>query len=114
MEQGEFTGVFSARPQNFAWFLGAGASRSAGLPTASDIIWDLKRRYYCREENQEIAAQDMQSAAVKARIQSYMLSRGFPEEGTDNEYPEYFRERFSAPTRSGSAPTSLESSRKIV
>ncbi|MEQ1715523.1 MAG: SIR2 family protein [Hyphomicrobium sp.] len=96
MEQGEFTGVFSARPQNFAWFLGAGASRSAGLPTANDIIWDLKRRYYCREENQEIAAQDMQSVAVKARIQSYMLSRGFPEEGTDNEYPEYFERIFGA------------------
>ncbi|MCC6490527.1 MAG: SIR2 family protein [Candidatus Hydrogenedentes bacterium] len=96
MEQGELTGLFSARPQNFAWFLGAGASRSAGLPTAGDIIWDLKHRYYCREENQEISAQDMQSAAVKARIQSYMLSRGFPEEGADNEYPAYFQKIFGA------------------
>src|SRR5438045_3250851 len=33
-----------------AWFLGAGTSAVAGLPTATDIIWGLKRRYYCREE----------------------------------------------------------------
>ena len=50
IDQGEFTGVFSARPQNFAWLLGAGASATAGLPTATDVIWDLKRRYYRQEE----------------------------------------------------------------
>src|ERR1017187_5835461 len=57
IEQGEFTSLFCARPQNFAWFLGAGASASAGLPTATDVLWDLKRRYYCREENQDISRQ---------------------------------------------------------
>src|ERR1035441_3585246 len=50
MDQGEFTSRFCTRPQNFAWFLGAGASATAGLPTAADILWDLKRRYYSREE----------------------------------------------------------------
>src|SRR5438094_167496 len=80
-DQYELTGIFCARPQQFAWFLGAGASAVAGLPTATDIIWDLKRRYYCREENQDISRQDVQVDAVKARIQSYMLARGFPIEG---------------------------------
>jgi hypothetical protein len=55
MDQKQLTTIFCARPQNFAWFLGAGTSRSAGLPTATDIIWDLKRRFYCREENQDIS-----------------------------------------------------------
>ena len=36
---------------HFMWFLGAGAPRSAGLPTAYNIIWDLKRRYYALHEN---------------------------------------------------------------
>jgi hypothetical protein len=36
------------------WLLGAGASRSAGMPTAYDVIWDLKRAYYCLKENQEL------------------------------------------------------------
>lgn len=94
MEQGEFTSIFCARPQNFAWFLGAGASRSAGLPTATDIIWDLKRRYYCREENQDISRQDIQTQAVKERIQGFMEARGFPALWSEGEYPTYFEKIF--------------------
>jgi hypothetical protein len=37
---GQLTGIICQRPQNFAWFLGASASRTVGLPTATDIIWD--------------------------------------------------------------------------
>lgn len=94
MDQGEFTGIYCARPENFAWFLGAGASRAAGLMTASDIIWDLKKRYYCREENQELDRQDIQNQAVRERIQSFMASRGFPAEGADGEYATYFDKIF--------------------
>jgi hypothetical protein len=93
--QGDFVGAFSARPQNFAWFLGSGTSRAAGLPTAADLLWDMKRRYYCREESQDISTQDAQSEAVRERIQSFMESRGFPPEGADDEYPSYFHKIFA-------------------
>jgi hypothetical protein len=95
MDQGELTNIFCARPQNFAWFLGAGASATAGLPTATDVIGDLKRRYYCREENQDISRQDMQNEAVRARIQGFMESRGFPVLWADDEYPAYFEKIFA-------------------
>lgn len=94
MNQAELTDLFAARPQSFGWFLGAGASRMSGLPTATDIIWDLKRRYYCREENQDIARQDLQSDAVAARIQAFMDSRGFPPLWADHEYTTYFEKIF--------------------
>jgi hypothetical protein len=94
MEQEKFTSVFCARPQNFAWFLGAAASRAAGLPTATDIIWDLKRQYYCCEENQEITRQDVRNSAVRDRIQSFMEARNFPEQGADEEYSIYFPKMF--------------------
>ncbi|HJR60319.1 MAG TPA: SIR2 family protein [Vicinamibacterales bacterium] len=94
MNQEEFTGIFCARPQNLAWFLGAGASRTAGLPTATDIIWDLKRRYYCQQENQDISRQDIQNEAIRQRIQSFMESRGFPALWTDGEYETYFEKIF--------------------
>jgi hypothetical protein len=94
MNQSELTDLFISRPQNFGWFLGAGASRMSGLPTATDIIWDLKRRFYCREENQEISRQDVQSSAVKSRIQSFMDSRGFPPLWADQEYTTYFEKIF--------------------
>jgi hypothetical protein len=94
MNLSSFTSIFCLRPQNFAWFLGAGTSRSAGLPTASDLIWDLKRRYYCREENQEFSRQDIQSDAVKTRIQTYLDAHGFPELWADQEYTTYFEKAF--------------------
>ena len=95
-DQANLTSYFCSRPQNFAWFLGAGTSRSAGLPTATDIIWDLKCRYYCQEENQEVERQDVQNEAVQTRIQSFMDSRGFPEQWSDDEYGTYIEKFFGA------------------
>lgn len=90
MEQSEFVRRVSETPSHFAWFLGAGASQSAGLPTAWDVVWDLKRRYYTTEEDQVVPPNDIQNAAVREKIQSYMLAKGFPEEGAAEEYTKYF------------------------
>lgn len=94
MDQFELTALICSRPQNFAWFLGAGASRSAGLPTATDLLWDMKRRFYCREENQEISRQEMQVDAIKAKIQAFVESKGFPKLWDDDEYPACFQKIF--------------------
>lgn len=94
MDQGKFTARFCARPQNFAWFLGAGASATAGIPTATDILWDMKCRYYCWEENQDITHQDMQNEAVRNKIQGYMESKGFPALWADDEYANCFEKIF--------------------
>lgn len=94
IDQKELTKLFCARPQNFAWFLGAGTSRSAGLPTAGDVIWDLKRQIYCNEENQEIARQDIQNEAVRQRIQDFFDARGYPLPWSDEEYSTYFEKMF--------------------
>jgi hypothetical protein len=72
------------------WFLGAGASRTAGMPTAVDIIWDLKRRYYCLHENQDARAHNINNKAVREKLQSYMDSKGFPSADAPDEYPFYF------------------------
>jgi hypothetical protein len=76
--------------QQLMWFLGAGASRSSGLPTATDLIWDLKLRYYCAQENQDVVAHDVSNRAVQARIQAYMDSKGFPPLRDPTEYSFYF------------------------
>lgn len=96
LDQSELVDLIAARPQVFAWFLGAGSSRASGLPTATDIIWDLKRRYYRREEAQDVAPNDLQNDAVKARIQAFMDSRGFPPLWAEDEYPTYFEKIFGA------------------
>jgi len=94
MDQAQFTARFCARPQNFAWFLGAGASATAGLPTATNILWDMKRRYYCQQENQDISRQDLLSESVRNKIQSYMESKGFPTLWAEDEYTTYFEKIF--------------------
>jgi len=50
MDQDEFTGIFCERPYKFLWFLAAGALKTAGLPAATDIIRNLKRRDDCQED----------------------------------------------------------------
>lgn len=90
MNQAEFARIFCERPQSYAWFLGAGASRNANLPTAEDIITDLKRRFYCSEENQNFLTKDLHNEAVRAQIEGYMRSRGFPERWSAEEYTTYF------------------------
>lgn len=72
------------------WFLGAGTSRTAGLPTATDIIWDLKHRYYCLHENQNLQSHDINNKAIKQKVQTYMESQGFPELWCSEEYSFYF------------------------
>tara|TARA_R110000850_G_scaffold269499_3_gene401724 strand:+ start:4982 stop:6742 length:1761 start_codon:yes stop_codon:yes gene_type:complete len=94
MDQSELTALLCSRPQNFAWFLGAGASRSAGLQTATDLLWDMKRQFYCREENQEISRQEMQVDAIKAKIQAFVESKGFPKLWDDEEYTACFQKIF--------------------
>lgn len=94
MDQGELTGIYCARPQNFAWLLGAGTSRTDGPPKASDIIWDLKGWYYCREEFQEMSRRDIQNEVDRVRIQSFMDSRRFPARWDGSEYTTYFEKIF--------------------
>jgi len=77
------------------WFLGAGTSRTAGLPTATDIIWDLKRRYYCLHENQDLQTHDINNNTIKRKIQDYMVSQGFPALWSSEEYSFYFDLTFS-------------------
>jgi hypothetical protein len=72
------------------WFLGAGASRTAGMPTAIDIIWDLKRKYYCLKENQDLQTHDINKQAIRRKIQDYLDSKGFPALWSAEEYSFYF------------------------
>jgi hypothetical protein len=86
----EFVGRFVLNAPQLMWFLGAGASHSAGIPTATDITWDLKRRYYCRSENQDLEAYKISNPIIKQRIQTYLEARGYPSLGSGNEYSFYF------------------------
>lgn len=78
------------------WFLGAGVSRTAGIPSAMDIIWDLKRKYYCLQENQDLEKHKTNSNPIRQKIQTYLEGKGFPSLGSDEEYSFYFDLTFAS------------------
>ena len=86
----EFLRHFVQNTPQLMWFLGAGTSRSSGLPTAVDLIWDLKRSYYCAKENQDVQAHSLNNNAIKAKIQSYFDGRDCPALWSPDEYSYYF------------------------
>jgi len=94
MNEFDFLKHFIANSNQFMWFLGAGTSRTAGMPTATDIVWDLKLKYYCQAENQDIQKHDINNETVRKRIQSYMDSQGFPQQWSAEEYSFYFELTF--------------------
>ncbi|WP_238938596.1 hypothetical protein [Pseudomonas typographi] len=44
----QFSSTFCLRPEQLAWFLGAGASAAAGIPTGYSMILDFKKRLFCQ------------------------------------------------------------------
>ncbi|MDA3787736.1 MAG: SIR2 family protein [Desulfobacula sp.] len=86
----DFLQHYSENASHLMWFLGAGTSRTAGLPTATDIIWELKHKYYCLHENQDLQSHDINNNAIKKKIQAYMDSKEFPALWSTEEYSFYF------------------------
>jgi len=94
IDEKEFLRHFVQSAPQLMWFLGAGTSRSSGLPAAVDLIWDLKRQYYCAKENQDVQAHNVSYHAIKAKIQSYFDGKGCPKIWSNEEYSYYFELMF--------------------
>src|SRR5687768_8910556 len=74
-----------------AFFLGAGASITSGVPSAQACIWEWKRDIFLTNnaglENQ---FSELSLAGVRQRIQRWLDRRGtFPPERSANEYSFY-------------------------
>jgi hypothetical protein len=61
------------------------------MPSASDIIWDLKRKQYCLKENREITDNELSNEAVRKKIQNYFDALGSPPLWSEDEYAYYFK-----------------------
>ena len=103
MTLAEYVRLFPLRARNMAWLFGAGTSVAAGLPTASDLIWEFKKRIYCSEEGYSLSLfNNLSDPAVRKQIQSYFDSKSaYPPEGSIEEYSFYFENAYpSAKDRS--------------
>ncbi|WP_162237592.1 SIR2 family protein [Brevundimonas sp. Leaf168] len=84
--------LFQMRATQVMWLLGAGASRTAGVKTAWDVIWDLKHKLYCSQKKLALSAiTDLSDTVVQRKIQEHFDSLGsFPSAGAEDEYSAYF------------------------
>ena len=99
----EFIRLYPLRAKTMVWFVGAGTSVSAGLPTAWDLVWEFKRRIYCSEEGYHISLLgNLSDPAIRNQIQSYFNSKEeYPKENSIEEYSYYFKKTYpSAKDRS--------------
>ena len=94
-----FLRLFQLRSSQIMWFLGAGASRSAGIKTAGDIIWDFKQRLYRSQKKlPPTAITDIGEPAVQRKLQAHFDALGgFPPAGSEMEYSAYFEATYHAP-----------------
>lgn len=90
-------GVNRATPH--AFFLGAGASISSGMPSAEMCVWEWKRSIFLtRNPGLEDQFRELSLPAVKTRIQRWLDSQGaFPASGAADEYGYYIGQCFPIP-----------------
>ena len=88
----DFARRFSIRAKNLMWFLGAGASASAGLPTAMDMIWEFKHSIFLSQNpGAGYASSNLSDPVVRNRIDAHLKSiDGLPPPGAPNEYAALF------------------------
>ena len=96
-----FARSFGQRTHRLAWLLGAGASASAGVPTAADMIVDFKARLFSAHTNIPRAEVDLSDPLWEERITSHFDgAHGFPPKGDPGEYSAAFEAAYSlAPDR---------------
>lgn len=94
-----FLRLFQLRAAQIMWFLGAGASRAAGIKTAGDMIWDFKQRLYRSQKKLPPSAiTDIGEPTVQRKLQAHFDALGgFPPAGAETEYSAYFEATYHSP-----------------
>jgi NAD-dependent SIR2 family protein deacetylase len=94
----DFARRFSLRAKSLMWLLGAGASAAAGIPTASDMIWEFKQQLFISQRRvSSRAVVDLSSPAVRAQLQAHVdSSEKLPPPGAPEEYAALFEAVYPA------------------
>src|SRR5437870_209316 len=84
------------RSAPFAMFLGAGASKSSGIPSAEMCVWEWKRQIF-QTNNPGLEDQfaELSLDGVRRRIQRWLDRQGgYPKEAESDEYGFYIGQCF--------------------
>ena len=88
----DFARRFPLRAKQLMWLLGAGASASAGIPTAMDMVWEFKQELYVSQQKvSRKTVADLSNPTVRTKLQTYIDSlQNMPEPGAADEYAALF------------------------
>jgi hypothetical protein len=87
----QFATKFALRPEQFAWFLGAGASASGRIPTGYDMITDFKATLFCQLGGTARREIDPSDPLWMGRIEQFLAQQGvLPPAGDPTEYARAF------------------------
>lgn len=94
----DFARRFSLRAEKLMWFLGAGTSAAAGIPTASDMAWEFKQRLYISQRRlTPSSVADLSNPLVRSLLQEHIDASGrYPAFGAPDEYAALFEAVWSA------------------
>src|SRR5215216_2732170 len=92
IEADDFARRFTMRAANLMWLLGAGCSASAGIPTASDMVWEFKQQLYVSQRRVSLkSVSDLSNPAIRNQLQDYIDASGrLPSAGAPDEYAALF------------------------
>ncbi len=89
----EFVRKFSViGEKQFSLLLGAGASASSNVPTASEMTWDFKRRLYATKKGFKISEVENRDFELRQEIENW--TRTEYKDRPDNEYSYFFELTF--------------------
>lgn len=92
----QFINAFALKPERFAWFLGAGASASAGIPTGYSMILDFKKRLFCQLTGLKTQEVDANDSLWVDRINLFFKTHPvLPPSGDPTEYAAAFEAVYS-------------------
>ena len=87
----QFATKFALQPNQYAWFLGAGASAGAGIPTGYAMIRDFKTRLFCLETKLPSREVDSTDPLWVERIEYFFENNSIlPPAGDPTEYAQAF------------------------
>ena len=88
----DFARRFSLRSGNLMWLLGAGASASAGIPTALDMIWEFKQQLFISQRRvSPHTVGDLSNPGIRSQLQAHIDSlEHLPPSGAPDEYAALF------------------------
>jgi hypothetical protein len=87
----QFATKFALQPNQYAWFLGAGASASAGIPTGYAMIRDFKAQLFCQETKLPRREVDATDPLWVERIDDFFKRQAIlPPAGDPTEYAKAF------------------------